>query len=85
MAEVMQKASSGVQIAWGGVKSVAIPASAAVVPTVIAAGETLRGLAGSFVRFEIIRDFYQVISLFFDGTQHLLRQRSISPCLDGSP
>ncbi len=71
-AEVAAKAASGVNRAWGGVKSAVIPASAAVIPTVIAAGEAIRGLAGSFVRFEIIRDFYQVISLFFDGLSQRL-------------
>jgi hypothetical protein len=56
----------GVGVAFGAVSRVVVPAAGALVPVLEAAGAAGRALF-DLVKFEIFRDFMQIISLFFAG------------------
>eukprot|EP01006_Ploeotia_vitrea_P040253 TRINITY_DN66415_c3_g3_i1.p1 TRINITY_DN66415_c3_g3~~TRINITY_DN66415_c3_g3_i1.p1 ORF type:complete len:1005 (+),score=605.70 TRINITY_DN66415_c3_g3_i1:224-3238(+) len=66
MAEQKAYIANAAKVSFGVVRGAAAPASAAVIPALQAAGVGLSSLF-DVIKFEIFRDFYQILSLFFSG------------------
>lgn len=73
--EVAQRAASGAQVVFGKVSAAAVPAASALVPALVAAGGAAKALF-DLIKFEIFRDFFQVISIFFTGLKEKLDETS---------
>lgn len=73
--DTAKRAAGGVKLAFGVLSAAAVPATAAVIPVLAAAGGLAKGLF-DLLKFEIFRDFFQVISLFFTGLKEQFKGTS---------